>query len=133
MIEAAEAAGDREGVLQGRNWRVVDLMELGHRSALDAEIDAYEELADAVGLAHYRWFVPLWRSALAQLEGRWSDAEALGGQALVLADRAGDRMAPWLVRAQRESHARAARADRRGRPQRGWPSRPRRRPNRGPG
>ena len=31
MIAAAEAAGDREGMLQGRNWRVVDLMELGER------------------------------------------------------------------------------------------------------
>ena len=31
MIAAAEAASDREGVLQGRNWRVVDLMELGPR------------------------------------------------------------------------------------------------------
>ena len=72
MIEAAEAANDREGVLQGRNWRVVDLMELGLRPALDDEIDAYAALADAVGLAHYRWFVPLWRSALAQLEGRWA-------------------------------------------------------------
>jgi len=102
MIAAAAAAGDREGVLQGRNWRVVDLMELGYRAALDAEIDAYEELADAVGLAHYRWFVPMWRSALAQLEGRWRDAEALCGQALVLADQADDRMAPWLVRAQHE-------------------------------
>ena len=102
MIEAAEAAGDRESVLQGRNWRVVDLMELGHREALEQEIAAYEELADAVGLAHYRWYVPLWRSALAQLEGRWADAEALGHEALALANRAGDLMAPWLVRVQSE-------------------------------
>ena len=82
MVAAAEAADDREGMLQGRNWRVVDLMELGHRPALDAEIDAYEELADAVGLAHYRWYVPLWRAALALLEGRWNEAEALGDESL---------------------------------------------------
>ena len=106
MIEAAEAAGDREGVLQGRNWRVVDLMELGERDALEREIAAYEELADAVGLAHYRWYVPLWRAALAQLEGRWADAEALGREALALADRAGDQMAPWLVRVAARVHAR---------------------------
>ena len=62
MIEAAEAAGDRESVLQGRNWRVVDLMELGEREALDHEIAAYETLADAVGLAHY----PLVRAAVAR-------------------------------------------------------------------
>ena len=29
MLAAAEAAGDREAVLQARNWRVVDLLELG--------------------------------------------------------------------------------------------------------
>ncbi len=103
MIEAAERAGDREGVLQGRNWRVVDLMELGLRPALDHEIDAYEALADQVGLAHYRWFVPLWRSALAQLEGRWADARSSGQEALMLAAQADDPMAPWLIRAQHES------------------------------
>lgn len=103
MIEAAEAAGSRECMLQGRNWRVVDLMELGSRAALEREIDAYEELAEAVGLAHYRWYVPLWRATLAQLEGRWAAADALGAEALALADRAGDRMAPWLVRSQHEN------------------------------
>ena len=77
-------------------------MELGERDALEREIAAYEELADAVGLAHYRWYVPLWRAALAQLEGRWADAEALGREALALAARAGDPMAPWLVRVQIE-------------------------------
>ena len=103
MIEAAEAANDREGVLQGRNWRVVDLMELGLRPALDDEIDTYEALADRVGLAHYRWYVPLWRSALAQLEGRWAAARRLDEAALALAAQADDQMAPWLVRAQGES------------------------------
>ena len=76
MIEAAEAAHDREGVLQGRNWRVVDLMELGYRGPLEVEIDAYQELADAVGLAHYRWYVPMWRSALAQLEAAGATRES---------------------------------------------------------
>ncbi len=107
MIEAAEAAGDRESVLQGRNWRVVDLMELGEREALDHEIAAYETLADAVGLAHFRWYVPLWRSALAQLEGRWADAEALSRDAITLAARSGDQMAPWLIQVQDEATAEA--------------------------
>ena len=102
MIAAAEAAGDREGMLQGRNWRVVDLMELGQRTALESEIDAYTELADVVGLAHYRWYVPLWRSTLAQLEGRWEHAVTLGRDALALAGEAADAMAPWLVRVQRD-------------------------------
>ena len=69
-----------------------------------------------VGLAHYRWYVPLWRAALAQLEGRWAEAEALGREALALAAQAGDPMAPWLVRAQRESTLEARGPLRRGRP-----------------
>ena len=44
MIAAAEAAGDREAVLQGRNWRVVDLLELGRIKEAAAEIDAYEAI-----------------------------------------------------------------------------------------
>ena len=71
MLAAAEAAGDREAVLQARNWRVVDLLELGQVRETAAEIDAYEALADAVALPHFRWYVPLWRATLALLAGRW--------------------------------------------------------------
>jgi hypothetical protein len=70
MIAAAEAAGDREAVLQGRNWRVVDLLELGRVREAAAEIDAYEAVADAVALPHFRWYVPLWRASVALLSGR---------------------------------------------------------------
>ena len=79
MIAAAEAAGDREAVLQGRNWRVVDLLELGRIREAAAEIDAYEALADAVALPHFRWYVPLWRGTLALLAGRWAEARRAGG------------------------------------------------------
>lgn len=103
MVAAAEAAGSRECALQGRNWRIVDLLELGRRRELEAELDAYERLADALGLAHYRWYVPLWRGALALLEGRWAQLTGAGDEALALAHRAGDPMAAWLVRGQRES------------------------------
>jgi tetratricopeptide (TPR) repeat protein len=88
MITAAEAAGDREAVLQGRNWRVVDLLELGRVREAAAEIDAYEALADAVGLPHFRWYVPLWRGTLALLAGRWVDARQLAERALALARQA---------------------------------------------
>ena len=79
MVAAAEAAGDREAVLQGRNWRVVDLLELGRVREAAAEIDAYEALADAVALPHFRWYVPLWRATLALLAGRWDEAARAGG------------------------------------------------------
>ncbi len=102
MIAAAERAGDREAALQGRNWRVVDLLELGRIVEAAAEIDAYEDLADAVGLPHYRWYVPLWRAGLAIMAGRWDEADALGRRAEVLGGLADDPNAPLLVRVQRQ-------------------------------
>ena len=101
MIAAADAAGDREAVLQGRNWRVVDLLELGRVREAAAEIDAYEALADAVGLPHFRWYVPLWRATLALLAGRWADARELGERALALGRQADDPNAPLFVGIQR--------------------------------
>ena len=102
MIAAAEAAGDREAVLQGRNWRVVDLLELGRVREAAAEIDAYEALADAVALPHFRWYVPLWRATLAVLAGRWVEARELTERALALGRQADDPNAPLFVGIQRD-------------------------------
>ena len=101
MIAAAEAAGDREAVLQGHNWRVVDLLELGRIPEAAAEIGAYEALADAVALAHFRWYVPLWRATLALVAGRWDEARELGEHALALGRQADDPNAPLFVDIQR--------------------------------
>jgi DNA-binding SARP family transcriptional activator len=101
MIAAAEAAGDREAVLQGRNWRVVDLLELGRVEEAASEIDAYEALADAVALPHFRWYVPLWRATLALLAGRWHEARELSERALSLGGQADDPNAPLFVGIQR--------------------------------
>jgi tetratricopeptide (TPR) repeat protein len=102
MVAAAEAAGDREAVLQGRNWRVVDLLELGRVREATAEIDAYEALADAVALPHFRWYVPLWRATLALLAGRWVEARELADRALALGRQADDPNAALFVGIQRE-------------------------------
>jgi DNA-binding SARP family transcriptional activator len=102
MIVAAEAAGDRESVLQAHNWRVVDLWELGRTDALRREIDDYERLAEELGLPHYRWYIPLWRSTLAMLAGGWDEASALTGEAEALGRRAADPNVPLHARLQRE-------------------------------
>jgi DNA-binding SARP family transcriptional activator/tetratricopeptide (TPR) repeat protein len=102
MIVAAEAAGDRESVLQARNWRVVDLWELGRIDELRSEIDTYERLADEVGLPHYRWYAPLWRGSLAILAGRWDDGQALTTQAEAIGRRAADPNVPLHVSIQRD-------------------------------
>ncbi len=104
MVAAAEAAGDQEAVLQGRNWRVVDLIELGRLGDAEVEIDAYEVLADATGLPHFRWYVPLWRGALAILAGRWEEATALSARARALGRQADDANAPMFADIQREQN-----------------------------
>jgi len=110
MLAAAEAAGDREAQLQARNWRVVDLLELGRVPEAAAEIDAYEALADSVALPHFRWYVPLWRGTLALLAGRWGDARRLGERALALGRQADDPNAPLFIGIQ---HAHSLLAQRR--------------------
>jgi DNA-binding SARP family transcriptional activator len=103
MIAAADAAGDREAMLQGRNWRVVDLLELGRVRDAAAEIDAYEALAGAVALPHFGWYVPLWRATLALLAGRWAEARELSQRALEVGRRADDPNAPLFVGIQRRT------------------------------
>ena len=101
MVSQAERAGDPELVLQGRNWRVLDLMELGRIDEARAEIDAYAVGADALALPHYRWWVPMWAATLALMAGRGEEAARLGERALALGNRADDPNAELFVGIQR--------------------------------
>jgi tetratricopeptide (TPR) repeat protein len=101
MVAAADAAGDREAQLQARSWRIVDLLELGRTREVATEIDAYDTIAEAVALPHFRWYVPLWRGTLAVLAGHWDEAEAQAERALELAKQADDPNGPIFVGIQR--------------------------------
>jgi DNA-binding SARP family transcriptional activator len=97
MTAAAHAADEPAAVLQGRAWRVVDLMELGRLEEARAEVARYAEEADALGLPHYRWWAALWRGALALLAGDLAAVGRHGAQALALGRRADDPNAPMHV------------------------------------
>ena len=101
MVAEAERADDAELVLQARNWRVLDLMELGRIDEARAEIDAYAAGADALGLPHYRWWVPMWTATLALMAGRVEEAAGLGEEALALGNRADDPNAELFIGIQR--------------------------------
>jgi tetratricopeptide (TPR) repeat protein len=75
MVALAVRAGSPELALQGRNWMVVDLLELGRRADAEEAIDRYEADATAVRLPRYRWYVPLWRAMLADLSGDFAAGE----------------------------------------------------------
>jgi hypothetical protein len=89
-------AGDRELALQARNWRIVDVLELGDGPAVRAELDAYAELCARERIPAFAWYVPLWRATLATLEGRIADGLELSRRARDLGKQAGDANAPMF-------------------------------------
>ena len=93
MVAAAERAGDVEGVLQGRNWRVADLLEMGEIDAACEEVERHEHLADRLRLPAYQWWAPMWRSTLAIAAGRVGEAERLIAEFAGVGARIADRNA----------------------------------------
>ena len=66
----ARQAGDHELALQARNWRLVDLFELGDGPLIQAELDAYAALAAQARLPSLSWYVPMWRATLGHACGK---------------------------------------------------------------
>ena len=101
MLELARRAGDRELALQARNWRVVDLFELGDGPLVETELDAYAALATQARLPSFSWYVPLWRATLATLAGRMEEGRDLAQRSRDLGRRAGDANAEVFFQANR--------------------------------
>jgi tetratricopeptide (TPR) repeat protein len=91
MISAARDSGDRHAELQGHNWRVADLFELGDMHAWREETARHTRLADELRLAAFQWYTPLWAAVEAMLAGRDEEAERLSAEAEDAGLRAGDR------------------------------------------
>jgi DNA-binding SARP family transcriptional activator len=108
LIAAARAAGDREAELQGVNWRVTDLVELGDLAAARTAIDEHERLAGELRLLGYAWFVPMWRAMLALMAGRIEEARQLSEEAGRIGRAVQDANAELLVSVQRGGIRRAA-------------------------
>jgi DNA-binding SARP family transcriptional activator len=89
----ALAAGDRERALQGHNWRVLDLLELGDVAAAERAIDAHAALADELRLPGYQWWAPMWRAMLAFMRGELDEAVRLRAAAVEIGRRASDQVA----------------------------------------
>ncbi|HSJ73847.1 MAG TPA: hypothetical protein VK904_05980, partial [Miltoncostaeaceae bacterium] len=103
LVAAARAAGDREAELQGINWRVADLFEIGDLDALTAAIAEHERLAAELRLPSFAWYVPLWRATLALLGGRLDEAQRLSEQGARIGRLAHDENAELLFGVQRRS------------------------------
>ena len=94
MARVARAAGDRVALLQARNWRVIDLLEIGKVDDAIEEIETYEREAQELRLARFEWYVPLWRANLAVVRGEYEEGERLSQIAYELGVAAGDGNAP---------------------------------------
>ncbi len=90
MLAAARQAGAHELELQARNWRALDLLELGQGHELRAEVEQFAALASRARLPSYSWYVPMWRATLALMEGRIEDAMQLARREREMGHRAGD-------------------------------------------
>lgn len=93
MIAAAREAGDRHAEVQGHNWRVTDLFELGDMPAWREEAARHARVAEALRLPAFRWYTPLWAAVEAMLAGRYEEGERLATAAEEAGVRAGDRNA----------------------------------------
>jgi DNA-binding SARP family transcriptional activator len=107
LVATAREAEDREAELQGVNWRVADLFELGELDALHAAIAEHERLAAELRLPAYDWYVPMWRAALALLEYRLDDARRLSEEGARIGRQAHDENAELLFEVQRNGIASA--------------------------
>jgi DNA-binding SARP family transcriptional activator len=103
LVAEARAADDREAELQGINWRVADLFELGDRDALTAAIAEHERLAGELRLPSFAWYGPLWRATLALLGGRFDEARRLSEEGARIGRLAHDENAELLFGVQRRS------------------------------
>jgi DNA-binding SARP family transcriptional activator/tetratricopeptide (TPR) repeat protein len=108
LIAAARAAGDREAELQGVNWRVTDLVELGDLAAARVAIDEHDRLAGELRLLGYAWYVPMWRAMLALTAERLDEARRLSEEGERIGRASRDANAELLFGVQRRAIRRAA-------------------------
>jgi DNA-binding SARP family transcriptional activator len=101
LVAAASSLGEREAELQGVNWRVVDLIELGEVESARMAIAEHERLAGDLRLPAYAWYVPLWRAMLALLAGRLDEAARLSEEGERIGLAAHDENAALLFEIQR--------------------------------
>jgi DNA-binding SARP family transcriptional activator/tetratricopeptide (TPR) repeat protein len=88
ILRFAREAQDAELMLQGHAWLVVDLLEQGDLDSVDAQIDAFEQLAKQVRQPLFDWQVAVWRAMRALLSGDLQTAERLAEHALATGARA---------------------------------------------
>jgi hypothetical protein len=84
LLRCALEAGDVELALQGHAWLVVDLLEQGDYSGVEAQIEAFNAGAQRLRQPLYLWQAAVWRAMRALLDGRLELADELASQAMAV-------------------------------------------------
>ena len=88
LIDVATEAGDKERVYDGREERLVSLIELGQMDAARLELESMARLAAELRQPSHLWMVRGYRALVALLDGRLAEAEELIREARALGERA---------------------------------------------
>ena len=87
IVKLAESIDYPTLLLQGHQFRLADLLELGDIRGVDLEIDAIAWLADELHRPQHQWFVAVFRAMRAHMNGRFDEAEQLAKKALAIGER----------------------------------------------
>lgn len=96
IVALAEAHGDQDSALEGRHWRLIDLLELGQRETFDRELAAYDRLTGEFRQPFHRWAALVTRATAALLDGRLVESERLAQEALRVGSEARGGLAEAL-------------------------------------
>jgi hypothetical protein len=81
IVSVGEAAGERDLVLEGRLWRIVDHFEAAAAGPAARESEMFARAAAALRHPLYQWHALVHRGMRALADGRLADAEALANEA----------------------------------------------------
>jgi AAA ATPase-like protein len=90
IVDLARQCGDRELALHGHTWCQTALLELGDIATLDADLTAYEHVADELRQPRYRWYAATRRAMRILLAGDLDEGERLARTARTLGRDAGE-------------------------------------------
>lgn len=87
IVKLAEEIENPVLGLQGHQFQLADLLELGDLPAVDTEIDSIAWLASDLQRPQHQWFTAVFRGMRALMNGHFAEAEALATAALEIGER----------------------------------------------
>jgi DNA-binding CsgD family transcriptional regulator len=100
VLDLAEQLGNQTMLLEGRQYRLCAALEAGDIARVDAELDRYTRLAQALQQPLYWWMAESYRAMRALLEGRFGETQRLAHRAAALATNADAPEASQVLAAQ---------------------------------